>query len=430
MNDLRAIRFWACIVPVCALLMVGCVSKSPTIAGGGTDVSNAKVSGAIVSPGGQPVQMLTVKLLPQNYNPLLHPDTLTDSEAYVGSTDSAGRYNFSNVKKNTYAVFAVSPDHQTSMFISNITVGNADTIIVHSDSLKKTGALFVALLPNRPFLPGAFLFVPGTDIYTRIPSTQSAVTVDHIPAGTLPSLGYFDYYSEDPIITVSKNIEVQSSCTTSAGTATCLLISANSSIAKAESLMIAHIGRTGLTVQAMAESAVSAADCQNKDLIIVSPLVNGASLAFLKTMAVPVISCQPATYPLLDLTGKIQGTDFTVYNPDSLATIPDSLKFLTVEMRDIINPISLGIAGTQVIETDSVPMIWAKPNDYSKLVVSVFGDISHIILFTYDIGAQMISIQAPARREGFSFHADAMVYFNALGWTLFENSVYWSLRMR
>ncbi len=418
---------------ICASLFFGCASKSPTVAGGGTDVSNAKISGSITTAGGTAVSRITVRLLPQDYNPLQTKDTSTDSFSYSTATDSNGVYSFSDVKSNNYAVYAVyeaGPDLRTSLYIPNIAVKNADTIVLRSDSLRKPGALFVALLPNKPLLPGAFLFIPGTDVYTRIPTTQSAVIIDHIPAGSLPSLAYYDYYSEEPTFSVAKNIQVQPNCTTAAGTATCLLICANSALAPAEDLIVSNIGRTGLAVVTKAESAVLAADCNNKDLVLISPLVSGASLGFLKTLSIPIITCQPATYPLLDMTGKIRGTDFTVYNKDSVSSIPDSLKLTIVEMRDVANPISPGLAGIQIVETDSLPMVWGRPNDFSKLVVSVYGDVNHVILFTYDIGAQMFTMQAPARRVAFSFHADAMVHFNALGWTLFENSIYWALRMR
>jgi len=134
-------------------------------------------------------------------------------------------------------------------------------------------------------------------------------------------------------------------------------------------------------------------------------------------------------YPVLDMTGSSQGVDYAIYDKGTV-NYTDSLLQNNVEMRDINHPISLGMAGIQVICNDSLYMVWGKPTLKAKLVVSVLGDITKIILFTYDTGSLMNSIPAPGRRVGLSFHEDVYPSLNSLGWTLFENSVYWALRMR
>ena len=134
-------------------------------------------------------------------------------------------------------------------------------------------------------------------------------------------------------------------------------------------------------------------------------------------------------YPVLGMTGPNQGVDYAAYYKGTV-NYTDSLLQNDVEMRDVIHPISPNIAGIKVICDDSLYMVWGKPTLKSKLVVSVLGDITKIILFTYDTGALMTTIPAPARRVGLSFQEDVFPSLNSLGWTLFENSVYWALRMR
>jgi hypothetical protein len=196
----------------------------------------------------------------------------------------------------------------------------------------------------------------------------------------------------------------------------------------ADGLIAERLNSIGVTTTFKTDATIAASDIAGIDFILISPTAVSANLRFLKTISIPCIVCRTNLYPLLDMTGPLQDVDYAVYAKG--VTYPDSLRQKIVEMRDVNHPISPNIAGTQIILNDSLFMEWGMPTLKAKLVASVFGDIYKIVIFTYDIGEMMISIPAPARRVGLSFHEDVFPSLNSLGWTLFENSVYWTLRMR
>jgi hypothetical protein len=99
-------------------------------------------------------------------------------------------------------------------------------------------------------------------------------------------------------------------------------------------------------------------------------------------------------------------------------------------MRSETHPISQNIGGLRRVFNDSVSMAWARPSVNAQLVASVWGDITKIGIFTYEISAVMDTIPAPVRHIGFSFTEDGFTSLNPPGWTFFENSIYWALRIR
>jgi hypothetical protein len=88
-----------------ALAVLFQCERLPTIAGGGgTDVSNAKVSGIIVKADGTPADHAQVMIIAASYDPLSGApiaDSLTDT------TDSSGVFTFTRVDSGTYNVQAM-----------------------------------------------------------------------------------------------------------------------------------------------------------------------------------------------------------------------------------------------------------------------------------------------------------------------------------
>jgi hypothetical protein len=411
----------------CFLCGMSCSNNTTAVSGGGTDVSNARVSGMITTAAGNGVASAEVKLIPVSYLPYMAEQP---RPVYTDTTDSNGTYVFRDIKAGTYNIQAVHLTKRTRLLRQNVVVGDNDSQIVADDSLRAPGSVAVILLPTRLFLPGGFLFVPGTDISVRITSISSCGIMDSVPAGSLATIAYSDASGGDSYIPLSHDVDVRPGRSSAGGTVFCLLVTGESSVrSPADSLIAERLRSIGVTAVPKPGSAVIASDTTGMDFVLVSPAASPANLRFLKTAPVSMVVCQTRAYPLLDMTGQTAGVDYGVYAKGTI-DYTDSVRRQDIEMRDVNHPISPGIAGTQVICSDSVYMVWGVPTLKSKYVASVYGDIYKLVIFTYDIGEQMNSIPAAARRVGLSFNEDVFPGLNSLGWMLFDNSIYWALRMR
>jgi hypothetical protein len=398
------------------------------VTGGGTDVSNASVSGRILGLDGVGVANTQIKLIPSGFVSLQ-----ADSSQHgvtIDTTDFDGRYYFADVKADTYNIQAVHLTERTRMLRRGIVVREKDSVTVPGDTLSVPGSIGFIVRANGPYSLGGFIFIPGTDLNQRIDTMNAPVVFDSVPIGSIPPLAYSEGASGNSYSTISDSVQVKPAGTSIAGPVFCLVINGRTTgLSSADNLIVARLQSIGVTVSVKPDSAITTADASGTDLVLISPTATSAALQIFKTAHVPCIVSQTRMYPVLDMTGSSQGVDYAIYDKGTV-NYTDSLLQNNVEMRDINHPISLGMAGIQVICNDSLYMVWGKPTLKAKLVVSVLGDITKIILFTYDTGSLMNSIPAPGRRVGLSFHEDVYPSLNSLGWTLFENSVYWALRMR
>jgi len=399
-------------------------------AGGGTDVSNASVSGIIRTADGRGVVDVQVKLTSVSFLPYRPGSPESDSSVYLDTTNETGLYRFPVVKSDTYNIQAVHLTNRTRLFRSAIVVREHDSVQVPDDSLRLPGSIGIMLRPNGPYAANGIIFVPGTDLITRILSTSAPAVLDSVPAGRIPSIAYFDPSAGNSYSIVSNSVGVKPAGTAILGSVAFLVVTGNGAgSSAADSLIVSRLRSMGITVNVKSDVTITGSDASGSDVVLVSPTATSANLQLFKSSAVPMIVCQTRMYPLLDMTGTVQGVDYAVYDK-GVINYTDSLRRNDIEMRDVGHPISPNIAGTQVICTDSVYMVWGVPTLKSKYVASVFGDIFKIVIFTYDTGELMESIPAPARRVGLSFHEDVFAGLNQLGWMLFDNSVYWALRMR
>jgi Domain of unknown function (DUF2341)/Concanavalin A-like lectin/glucanases superfamily len=160
--------------------------RLPTIAGGGgTDVSNAKVSGIIVKADGTPADHAQVMIIAASYDPLSGApiaDSLTDT------TDSSGVYTFTRVDSGTYNVQAMFAAEKTSALATGIHVAG-DSIALPVATLQKPGSLTVMLPQNIDAING-YVYVPGTQIGARLNGLAGYVVLGFVPSGKIPPLYY------------------------------------------------------------------------------------------------------------------------------------------------------------------------------------------------------------------------------------------------
>jgi hypothetical protein len=428
MTRVRLQSVLAAVLAFCAVGMLDCTGNRTMVAGGGTDVSNASVSGRIVGWDGVGIANTQIKLIPGSFLPVR--DDPSKKGMSVDTTDFDGRYYFPDVKADTYSIQAVHLTDRTRMLRTGVVVREKDSLTMPGDSLSKPGTIGFILRHDVHYAVGGYIIVPGTDIRQRIDTLNRPVVLDSVPAGLVPSLSYYDVASGNVFSVVSGTVAVKPEATSIAGPAYCLVVIGKSTgLSPADNLIVSKLRSIGTTVTIKSDTLITGADTSGPDLVLISPTATSPTMQVFKTASVPCIVCQTRMYPVLGMTGSVQGVDYAVYNK-GVVNYTDSLRQNDVEMRDVIHPISPNIAGIKVICNDTLYMVWGKPTLKAKLVASVLGDITKIILFTYTINEQMTTIPAPGRRVGLSFHEDVIPSLNPLGWTLFENSVYWALRMR
>jgi hypothetical protein len=174
-----------------AILFIGLAvqlkcERLPTMAGGGgTDVSNAKVSGIIVNADGNPANHAQVKMITASYDPIggaSIADSMTDT------TDSSGVYTFARVDSGTYNVQVIYPYQKTSALATGIHVVG-DSVALPVATLQKPGALKV-LLPENVDAINGYIYIPGTLIGARLNGATGYVILDSVPSGKIPPLYY------------------------------------------------------------------------------------------------------------------------------------------------------------------------------------------------------------------------------------------------
>jgi hypothetical protein len=154
--------------------------------GGGSDVGNGRVLGAIVTSNGNPAANTQVLLIPHEFNletngPLA--DTLIDT------TDAAGAYSLKAPAGEVYNIIAVQCVTLMRLIITNINVIRNDTVYVPVDTLREAGSIKV-MLPDSVDAVNGYVFIPGTTIAKLLSGSSSFIVLDSVPAGVIPAISY------------------------------------------------------------------------------------------------------------------------------------------------------------------------------------------------------------------------------------------------
>jgi len=131
---------------------------------------------------------------------------------------------------------------------------------------------------------------------------------------------------------------------------------------------------------------------------------------------VPVLTWE---FDLLDdmgMTGLTSGTDF-----GTTSTAQTSLSIVTPG-----HVMAAGLSGTVTVVTAGSNFTWGVPNANAAKIASLSGDAAKSSIFSYETGATMPGLDAPARRVG-AFMTDLTAgSFNTNGGALFDAAVKWA----
>jgi hypothetical protein len=187
---------------LCLLLDNGC-GRLPTIAGGTSTSENGRVTGLIVDSTGAPNMNARVLLVPAVYDP--GRDVQTHG-ILADTTGPDGRYSFDSISTGIYNIEAAHILNGTRLIKTGIPVVG-DSIVLHVDTLRKTGAVEV-MLPDSFNSETGYVYVLGTDMLTHAGAAiNGIVVIDSVPAGQLPALYYADRSGSSAPICLSAGVQ-------------------------------------------------------------------------------------------------------------------------------------------------------------------------------------------------------------------------------
>lgn len=194
-------------LPAALLAMVVLAACGQRLAGGdATETGNARVSGTVLDENGAKVGGAVVEILPDDFDPVAGadvPDSLRDT------TDEKGRYRFARLSKGTYNVHARDGRTRSRLAVWGLHLGDA-SIRVPDDTLHHPGSLSVPVPETRDSGIG-WIYIPGTTLRVRLDSElrlSGRVTLDSVPAGTVPRLEYAQS-ADAPPLELAANVEVK-----------------------------------------------------------------------------------------------------------------------------------------------------------------------------------------------------------------------------
>jgi len=167
------------LILITALVMIAGCSNS--LCGGGTRGGNPVVTGMIIGLDGHAAADVMVSLIPSDYNPV------TDSSVILSgltSTDAEGVFSIEAPDSGTYSVEAVNTHDGSRLLRFNVITAKDSISRLPCDTLHIPGMLKVIVSGSTD----GYLFVPGTKLKAFITPGSDTVTIDSVPATTLPAL--------------------------------------------------------------------------------------------------------------------------------------------------------------------------------------------------------------------------------------------------
>jgi hypothetical protein len=179
----RGHKAFRSILPVCVLAVVRCTGFGD-LAGAGSETTNS-LTGIIAKADGTPAFATLVLLVPQSYD-MVKDQSLPAS--FADTTNSLGRYRFSDVDTGRYTIQARSLGDGTRAIITGIHV-SGDTVVAPTDTLQAPGSITVMLPDSTDNITG-YIYVPGTTLFVFLRNNNGFVVLDSVPADVLPEISY------------------------------------------------------------------------------------------------------------------------------------------------------------------------------------------------------------------------------------------------
>jgi hypothetical protein len=195
-----------------------------------------------------------------------------------------------------------------------------------------------------------------------------------------------------------------------------LFVVGNTWLCSSDAAVKARLESLGYTVTVKDDASCTSNDSSDKGLILISSTCNSANVGTkYRDVAVPVITWESYLYDDMKMTGTTVNSHYGVSSNISKMRVTDSA-----------HPIAQGATGDFTVFTCGKTINWGNPGNGASKVASVPGYPSCSLIFTYDAGAPMVGMNAPARRCGFFLDNDNADNFTSTGWLIFDRTVQWA----
>ncbi len=172
----------------------------------------------------------------------------------------------------------------------------------------------------------------------------------------------------------------------------------------------------GYTVTLKEDDKCDSNDGTDKGLIVISSTCNSSKVGSkYRDINVPVIVWESYLYDDMKMTGTSVNTHYGI-----------SDKISKLQVTDSGHPIMQGASGEYSIFTSNKNTNWGNPGNAASKVATIPGNPNCVLIFTYDTGAPMVGMNAPARRCGFFLEDDNAHKMTTTGWQIFDRTVQWT----
>ena len=198
---------------------------------------------------------------------------------------------------------------------------------------------------------------------------------------------------------------------------TALFVAGNAeSIGLGDLMVIDRLQLNGFTVTVKDDENAVTDDALNQDLVLISSTTSPTKIKGTFTdVAVPVIVWESRVFDDMKMTGKISNTDYGTVAGDAVSIVRPG------------HPLAADLTGDVTVTTNDYRLNWGLPGSGAVTIATIPGETDQAAIFTYDAGAEMLGMTAPAKRIGFFFYNESGTRLNENGWLLFDAAVDWSV---
>jgi hypothetical protein len=188
------------------LPLIAACSVRELAGGSGSTTTNGMVVGKVVTTTEAGASRTQVGLFRCDYDPVKDAVNIP-----TDTTDSLGRFSFSEVPQGDYVVLAVHLDNGTRALIGGIHAAG-DTFTAPTATLRAPGSIKIALAADMKGATG-YVFVPGTTYSIFLNYSTAFVVLDSVPAGIVPAVSYASTNSAGSAV-IRYNVPVSPGATT------------------------------------------------------------------------------------------------------------------------------------------------------------------------------------------------------------------------
>jgi hypothetical protein len=196
-----------------------------------------------------------------------------------------------------------------------------------------------------------------------------------------------------------------------------LLVVGSTNLNTGDNAAKTRLQNLGFTVTAkVANNSLVTADADGKALIVVSSTstANNVGNKF-RYVPVPIVLWEFDVFDDMGMTGTT-AADF-----GTTSTAQTALQIINAT-----HPLAAGLSNQPTVSSPGTNFSWGNPNANAAKIATVVNDANKVVIFGYDKGVAMSSLNAPARRVGLFMTDVTAANFSTNGGLLFDAAIKWA----